>query len=86
MESSVDKEFKDEKDDAAAKRVVTYKASKGNWYVVSGIEAGKVFYVRRTLVGDVFKTFSFTYPENEAALYEPILKRMLASYRTKPSR
>jgi hypothetical protein len=42
-------------------RTVSYKTLKGNWFVVSGIEEGRVFYQKTMLAKGIFKTFrSFT--------------------------
>lgn len=61
-------------------RVVTYKILKGNFYVVSGRQNGKIFYEKTMLKGDVFKTFMIEYDESESAKYDPITKRISSSF------
>ncbi|PYS51817.1 MAG: hypothetical protein DMF68_03190 [Acidobacteria bacterium] len=59
---------------------VTYKALKGNFYVVSGRQNGKIFYEKTMLKGDTFKTFMIEYDESESAKYDPITARIARSF------
>ncbi|HKC64651.1 MAG TPA: hypothetical protein VKB86_13505 [Pyrinomonadaceae bacterium] len=59
---------------------VTYKVMKGNFYVVSGRQNGKVFYEKTMLKGDTFKTFMIEYDESDSAKYDPITARIARSF------
>ena len=61
-------------------REVSYKLLKGNFYVVSGRQNGKVFYEKTFLKGDTFKTFMIEYDEEERATYDPITARISRSF------
>jgi hypothetical protein len=61
-------------------REVTYKLLKGNFYVVSGRQNGKIFYEKTFLKGDTFKTFMIEYDEQERATYDPITARIARSF------
>jgi hypothetical protein len=61
-------------------REVTYKLLRGNFYVVSGRQNGKIFYEKTMLKGDTFKTFMIEYDESESATYDPITSRIVRSF------
>jgi hypothetical protein len=61
-------------------REVTYKVLKGNFYLVSGHQNGKIFYEKTMLKGDTFKTFMIEYDESESATYDPITARVVRSF------
>ena len=61
-------------------REVTYKLLKGNFYVVSGRQNGKIFYEKTILKGDTFKTFMIEYDESESATYDSITSRIVRSF------
>lgn len=61
-------------------RVVTYKTIKGNFYVVSGRQNGKIFYEKTYLKSDTFKTFMIEYDESESATYDAITARIARSF------
>jgi hypothetical protein len=61
-------------------REVTYKLLKGNFYVVSGRQNGKIFYEKTMLKGDTFKTFMMKYDESESATYNSITSRVSRSF------
>jgi hypothetical protein len=61
-------------------KVVTYRVLKNNWFVVSGYNAGKVFYQKTILHDNELKSFLFEYDENQKSVYEPIIKRLLKSF------
>ena len=61
-------------------REVTYKLLKGDTYVVSGRQNGKIFYEKTMLKGDVFKTFTIEYDESERDKYDPITARISRSF------
>lgn len=62
-------------------RTVTYKTLKGNWFVVSGIEDGKVFYKKSIFSRGVFKSFRIDYDESQKKLYDSLTARMARSFR-----
>lgn len=59
---------------------VTYKLLRGNFYVVSGREGGKIFYEKTMLKGDTFKTFMIEYDEADASTYDAITARVARSF------
>jgi len=59
---------------------VTYKVLRGNFYVVSGHEGGKIFYEKTMLKGDTFKTFMIEYDERDASTYDAITARVARSF------
>jgi hypothetical protein len=59
---------------------VTYKLLRGNFYVVSGHEGGKIFYEKTLLKGDTFKTFMIEYDEADASTYDAITARIARSF------
>lgn len=61
-------------------REVTYKLVKGNFYVVSGRQNGKIFYEKTMLKGDTFKTFMIEYDEDARATYDSITSRIARSF------
>jgi hypothetical protein len=63
------------------KRIVTYKILQPGWFVVSGSEAGRIFYQKTMLKGDVFKTFRAEYDESDKARFNPIVKRIEKSFK-----
>jgi hypothetical protein len=62
------------------KKVVTYKVLEDNWFVVSGYNSGRIFYQKTIFHDDVLKTFVFEYDESEKERYDPIAKRLAASF------
>jgi hypothetical protein len=68
-------------DDVGGARVVTLKTMKGNWFVVSGREGGKIFYRKTILTGGAFKTFIIEYDESEKKFYDPITAHIAKSFR-----
>jgi hypothetical protein len=67
-------------DSAQEGKSVTYKLLRGNFYVVSGHEGGKIFYEKTMLKGDTFKTFMIEYDETEAQTYDAITARVAKSF------
>jgi hypothetical protein len=55
---------------------VTYKAVKGNWFVISGENGKSVFYAKSILTGDELKSFELTYGMNESETYRPVIERI----------
>lgn len=63
------------------KKVVTYRVLKNNWFVVSGYNAGKIFYRKTILNKDQFKSLYFEYPESKKKIYDPVTKQLSSSFK-----
>ena len=63
--------------------VVTYRRVAKTWYVVSGYEAGKIFYERCIYHDQQFDTIRIVYPKKDAARFNPIAAHIAASMRYK---
>jgi hypothetical protein len=66
--------------EAQAGKSVTYKTMKGNWFVVSGRDGGKIFYQKTMFKGDVFKTFIIEYDESQKSTYDAVTTRIARSF------
>jgi hypothetical protein len=62
-------------------RLVTYQVLKADWFVVSGIEGGRVFYQKTLLRGGVFKTFRIEYDERQKGTFDSITATISRSFR-----
>lgn len=62
-------------------RVVTYRTMKKDWFVVSGREAGNIFYQKTMMNGDQYVSFILEYPESQKAAYDPIVGTLAKSFR-----
>jgi hypothetical protein len=62
-------------------RMVTYKALRADWFVVSGKEDGKIFYQKTLLKKAVLKTFRLEYRESQKATFDPVVARLEKSFR-----
>ena len=66
----------------------TYMALKRDWYVLSGVKDGKIFY-QKTLIrrkdGDVFFTFTLEYPTIQKGKFDPVVKRISDSFKFDPN-
>jgi hypothetical protein len=60
-------------------RTVTYKASGNNWYVVSGMQDGKVFYEKFILASDRKIEFNIRYPKSQEKIYDAITEKVVKS-------
>ena len=60
-------------------RNITYKASGKNWYVVSGMETGKVFYQKIILASDRKIEFIIRYPKSQEKIYDTITAKVVNS-------
>jgi hypothetical protein len=67
----------------------TYTVFKGNWFVISGLKNGKIFYqktLRRKLKEiDVFYTFTIEYPQTERAKFDPAVQHIARSFKFDPT-
>lgn len=66
--------------EAQAGKEVTYKTMKGNWFVVSGRDGGKIFYQKTLFKGGVFKTFLIEYSEAQKSIYDAVTARVARSF------
>jgi hypothetical protein len=66
--------------EAQAGKEVSYKTMKGNWFVVSGRDGGKIFYQKTMFKGGVFKTFSIRYDESQRSTYDAVTTRIARSF------
>lgn len=62
-------------------RVVTYKVLRGDWFVVSGIENGRIFYQKTMLRNSTFKTFRIEYDESQKQTFNPITAFIARSFK-----
>jgi hypothetical protein len=76
----LERSLQDEFQTAQENRTVTYKVLKGNMFVVSGTENGKIFYQKTLLRGDAFKTFIIEYDEQERGVFDSITTRVARSF------
>lgn len=60
---------------------VSYKVLRSNFFVVSGTRRGKVVYRKTILRRDVFKSFTFEYPQASKGKYDSITARIAGSFR-----
>jgi hypothetical protein len=62
-------------------RVVTYKILRRDWFVVSGIEDGRIFYQKTLLRTDIFKTFRIEYDDSKKQAWNPVAAKIAASFK-----
>jgi len=60
---------------------VSYKVLHSDFFVVSGTRNKKIVYQKTLLRGDVFKTFTFSYPASSKAVYDSITTRIANSFK-----
>ena len=61
--------------------MVTYKARKASWFVVSGVREGEVFYRKTYHVGDKFMNWEMTYPDAQKWVWHLIVTRINAGFK-----
>jgi len=61
---------------------VTYKARNKEWFVLSGMEGGSIFYEKRLFSadGETIHGFSFRYPAAEKTAMDPIVERLSKTF------
>lgn len=59
----------------------TYKARKANWFVVSGIKDGNVWYKRTVDLGEEFISFEFSYPRELLEYMNPVVTHISKSFK-----
>ena len=47
-----------------------------NWYVLSGVRRGSVFYYRRWYLPDSVVSMEFEYPKEQALLFNKVIPKM----------
>jgi hypothetical protein len=62
-------------------RTVTYQVLRQSWFVVSGVENGKVFYQKTLLRNDVFKTFRIEYDQSQKQTFDSITAKIAQSFK-----
>jgi len=60
---------------------VNYEVLKPGWFVVSGVDNGKIFYQKTILRENVFKTFRIEYDESVKQQWDPITARIGRSFK-----
>jgi len=61
---------------------VTYRRLQPAWFVFSGVTDDKIFNAKTHLVGDMQKSFEFTYPRENADVYRAVTARIVTSFRS----
>jgi hypothetical protein len=62
-------------------RLTTYKVVRRDWFVVSGLEDGRVFYQKTFLRNGVLKTFRIEYDESEKRIFDSITTKIAKSFK-----
>ena len=62
-------------------RVVTYKVLRGDWFVVSGTENGRIFYQKTMLRDATFKTFRIEYDESQKQTFDSVTAVIARSFK-----
>lgn len=62
-------------------RTVTYSVFKNDYFVVSGTENGRVFYLKVLRKDDAFAYAYLCYPEADQAQYAPVAGQLFRSFR-----
>lgn len=62
-------------------RTVTYQVLRQDWFVVSGVENGRVFYRKTLLRSGVFKTFRIEYDESQKRTFDSITTAIARSFK-----
>jgi hypothetical protein len=58
----------------------TYQAEGDNWFVVSGISDGKIYYIKKYVTADYMSTLWIEYPEANKNLYDVTISRLSKSF------
>jgi hypothetical protein len=54
--------------------------NKATWCVYSGLAGHTIVYQKAIFVDGVFKTIRIEYPDSNKAAYDPLVKRLVASF------
>ena len=67
--------------EAHPNRTVTYRVLRADWFVVSGMENGRVFYQKTMLRGSAFKTFRIEYDKTQRHTFDSITAYVSRSFK-----
>ncbi len=62
-------------------RVITYQVLRRDWFALSGIEDGRIFYQKTLLRNGIFKTFRIEYDENDQHFFNAITTKIAGSFK-----
>jgi hypothetical protein len=79
--NALDQTLKAKYDETRAEKKTTYEVLKPGWFVVSGIDNGKVFYQKTILRQGVFKTLRIQYEESDKQRWDPITAKIASSFK-----
>ena len=79
--NALDQTLKGLYDETRAPGKVMYEVLKPGWFVVSGVDNGKVFYQKTILRQNVFKTFRIEYDESVKQHWDPITAKIARSFK-----
>ncbi len=77
MEKSLEELFNEE---LKPNHTITYKRLKDKWFVVSGYEGDKVFYLKTRLKDDVIKTFHIEADRSLQPIVQPMTEKIAKSF------
>ena len=60
--------------------LITYRAAKVDWYVLSGRLGDRLFYAKTRLVEDQFEIFELSYPASAAKTWDPVSARISSCF------
>lgn len=66
-------------------RQVTYRHRGKDFFVVSGLEGGKIFYRKTVLAHGVLASFELAYDPAQKALFDPVVRDLAASFSIDPA-
>lgn len=58
----------------------SYQRAKDNWFVLSGVCQGTIYYQKTILADEQFKSFRFEYPQKRKSEFDGVLKRIAQSF------
>jgi len=67
---------------AGSSGTATCRRRHPTWFVVSGVTDAKIFHAKTLLVGDIQKSFDFTYPREKADVYSAVTARIASGFRS----
>lgn len=65
-----------EKEYISQKRKVEYQTINSDFFVISGFENGKVFYLRTEKIDNGFRSFEIRYPKEEKEKYDKFVEKI----------
>jgi hypothetical protein len=67
-----------------AKPVPAYQAKGPNWFVVSGSEGDRIYYIRKIVTPEIIATLWIEYPSTQKEKYGPLIAKISKSFRLQP--